>query len=203
MWASRTGTPLPKAHATHAQEQMQHEFTLGPTVGKRGRLSQRGRKREATTGLSPTDRWPNMALGPSLLLRTCQPRSGRLPSDPVPTGAPEHAVSVMPANATQRVAADGSSGENAPPALLGLCSARGPLRGVTTGTAEAVKTRRYLTYSPYTPRHWYWRACKVRSVINKHGLHRPTMGGSCKNSPSAAPLVWAPRMVRRRLRASC
>ena len=29
MWASRTGTPLPKAHATDAQEHMQIEFTLG------------------------------------------------------------------------------------------------------------------------------------------------------------------------------
>ena len=117
------------------------------------------------------------------LLRTHQPRSGRMPSDPVPTGAPEHAVSFMPANATQRAAADGSSGENAPPALLGLCSARGPLRGVTTGTAEAVKTRRYLTNSPYTPRHWYWRAGKVRSGIIKHGLHRPTGRGALAKTP--------------------
>ena len=31
---------------------------------------------------------------------------------------------------------------------------------------DIFKTRRY-TISPYTPGHWYWRACKVRSVINK------------------------------------
>lgn len=118
-----------------AQESVQRNGTLGPAVGKRGRLPKRGARggisrpvsngpvaersmtidegrtiasfplmplctsRRAASAAGPlTTRAPGigMALGPTL--RTRQPRSGRMPSDPVPTGA----ASVMLENATLR-----------------------------------------------------------------------------------------------------
>jgi hypothetical protein len=110
MWASRTGTPLPKAHArTHKRRCKSNSH--GPPVGKRGRPAQSGRAEDMALGplrgpwpvwsitwpsarTRPTARY--MALGPwrktaRLVSKrrgpACQPRSGRMPSDPVPAGA--------------------------------------------------------------------------------------------------------------------
>ena len=110
LWASRTGTPLPKAHArTHKRKCKSNSH--GPPVGKRGRPAQSGRAEDMALGplrgpwpvwsitwpsarTRPTARY--MALGPwrktaRLVSKrrgpACQPRSGRMPSDPVPAGA--------------------------------------------------------------------------------------------------------------------